>query len=164
MTRDEQIAELQKMGSGKLLYLAKPGLVFIVAVLIIAGAFLGKPVFYAAAAAAGLVTLAVWLTTPHILNAARGLNKGFKQSGAVEISLHTWPDGEKEQESYQGVIFVDHQPLWQMNFVQPRGWEPEIGVHSVELAFIQGIEWPVIIILKEGLLYPGSKPRRPAGF
>lgn len=163
LTRDEQIARLSKTGSLKLLKLAKPGFVFITGGFIITGAITGNPVFYAAAAAAGLLTLAVWVTAPHIHNAAQGLSEGVRQNGEVEIGIHLWPDGEREHESYRGLISMNRQPLWEMDFAQPAGWTPVIGKQQATLVFIRGISWPVVLILENGLLYPGGKPRRAGG-
>ena len=164
MTRQQQISDLIKLGSRGFLHAAKPVLVIIVAAFIILGAITGRPVFYAVALIAGLLTFAVWQTTPHMLNAAMGLRKGICQSGRVEILLHRWKAAESEHESYRGIISQDGQPLWQMDFVQPRGWIPAIGPHPAELYFIQGVEWPVVLVLQDGILYPGSKPRRPGEF
>ena len=58
---------------------------------------------------------------------------------------------------------MDSQPLWQMEFVTPQNWQPGEGKHSAQLAFIRGVEWPVVILTSEGLLYPRLKPRRASG-
>jgi hypothetical protein len=50
----------------------------------------------------------------------------MKQNGDVEISIHQWTDAESNQyESYHGLILMDNQPLWQMEFVQPQNWQPK---------------------------------------
>lgn len=58
---------------------------------------------------------------------------------------------------------MDNQPLWQMEFVTPQNWQPGEGKYSAQLAFIRGVEWPVVIRTSEGLLYPRLKPRRASG-
>ncbi len=94
-------------------------------------------------------------------NAARGLAEGMKQTGAVDLRLHSWPEVDRQtHQTWRGVVFMNHQPLWEMDFVQPDGWEPSPGVHPAELAFIRGVAWPVVLILEDGILYPGGKPRR----
>lgn len=160
LTRDEQIAELKRMGSGKLFYWARPGMFVLVAGLGLIGSFTGNPAFYATMIFAGLVALAVWLITPHMIHAVRGLREGVKQNGTVLISRRQWSDGGSNHESYQGLISMNNQPLWEMDFVQPQGWEPVEGLYQAELAFIRGVEWPVVLLTDDGLLYPNSKPKR----
>lgn len=164
MTLDEQIAELARMGSGKIMDLARPGAVVLAAVLVLAGAASGNLVFYGIALVFALLAFAIWQISPHISNAAKGLREGLKQDGAVEISINLWTDGESNHyESYDGLISMDGQPLWQMVFVTPQNWQPVEGKHSAQLVFIQGVEWPVVVLTRDGLLYPRWKPRRTSG-
>ena len=164
MTLDEQITELRRMGSGRILYWARPGVVVLSAGLVLAGVFTGNLVFYGIAIAFALVAFAIWNTTPHIGNAARGLEEGVKQDGDVKIRIHQWTDAELSQyESYNGMILMDNQPLWQMEFVQPQNWHPKEGRYPAELFFIRGVEWPVVLITSDGLLYPRLKPGRVPG-
>lgn len=164
MTIDEQIAELTRTGSGAILRLARPGVLVAVAGFVLAGAWTGHPVFYGMALAFTLIAFAVWQTTPHICNAARGLREGLRQKGAVEITISRWTDAESNtHETYRGLVSMDQQPLWQMEFVTPENWQPETGVFSAELAFVRGVEWPVVILTDNGLLYPRLTPRRASG-
>jgi len=152
------------MGSGRLLYWARPGVVALSAGLVLAGVFTGKLVFYGMAIAFSLIAFAIWQTTRHISDAARGLREGIKQKGDVEISIHQWTDAESNQyESYKGMILMDNQPLWQMEFVQPPNWQPKEGRYPAELIFICGAEWPVVLLTRDGLLYPRLKPERVPG-
>lgn len=163
-TIDGQIAELTRMGTGKIMLAVRPGVVIIAAGLALAGAFSGNPVYYGIALAFALVGFAIWQTTPHIINAARGLTEGLKQNGDVEIGIRHWTDGgPNTYESYEGLILMDNQPLWQMEFAQPRSWQPKEGRYPAELAFIRGVEWPVVLQTGEGLLYPRAKPVRASG-
>jgi len=127
---------------------------------VLAGVLTGNPVFYGIAFVLVLIGFVIWRVTPHIHNAARGLKEGLKHSGAVEIRIDHWTDAESNQhESYQGIILMDKQPLWQMELATPQDWRPIAGIYSAQLAFIPGIEWPVAIITSDGVLYPRLKPR-----
>ena len=164
MIVDEQISELTRMGSGSIMTLARPGAVMLVAGFVLAWAFTGNLVFYGIALAFAFIAVAIWQTIPHISNAARGLREGLKQSGSIEISIHRWTDAESNHhESYQGIISMNNQPLWQMEFVTPQNWQPTEGKYSAQLAFIRGVDWPVVILVGEGLLYPRLTPRRVSG-
>lgn len=164
MTLDEQIAELTRTGSGTIIHLARPGVLIAVAGFVLAGAWTGNPVFYGMALAFALIAFAVWQTTPHIRNAARGLREGLRQKGAVLITIHLWTDAESNaHEAYRGLVSMDHQPLWQMEFVTPQNWQPEAGKYPAELAFVRGVEWPVVILTDDGLLVPRLTPRRASG-
>lgn len=160
MTLDEQIAELSRMGSGKVMNLARPGVVLLIAGLALAGSLTGNPAFYAISLAFTLIAFAVWRTTPHLVNAARGLKEGIRQNGEVEISIRHWKDADSnDYKSYRGIIAMNHQPLWLMEFVIPQNWQPAEGKHPAQLVFISGVEWPVVILTGDGLLYPSSKPK-----
>jgi len=164
MTLDEQMTELRRTGSGRILYWTRPGVVVVSAGLVLAGAFTGNLVFYGIPIVFALITFAIWNTTPHISNATGGLREGMKQNGAVEISIHQWTDAESNQyESNQGRILMDNQPLWQMEFVQPQNWQSKEGRYPAELVFIGGVEVPVVLLASDGLLYPRLKPRRIPG-
>jgi hypothetical protein len=164
MTLDEQMTELTRMSSVRILYWARPAVVVLSAGLVLAGTFTGNPVFYGIALAFALIAFAIWNTTPHISNAARGLREGMKQNGDVEIGIHQWTDAESNQcESYNGLILMDNQTLWQMEFVQPQNWQPKEGRYPAELVFIRVVEWPVVLLTSDGLLYPRLKPRRVPG-
>ena len=117
LTIDEQIADLRKTGSNRLLPLIRPAATAIAAGLIVAGIAGGHLAFFAAAGVAGIVALAAGLPVPHILNAVRGIDSGWKLSGVVEITVHEWPNEDStKMESCQGLIFQDNQPLWHMDF------------------------------------------------
>ncbi len=161
MTLDEQIAELTRAGSGTLWELARPGAVLLAAGLALAGAFTRNPVFFGIALAAAILAYAVWQTAPHIANAARGLREGVKQQGMVEIFLHQWKDAESNvHESFEGRISMDGRTMWEMEFVTPQHWQPREGSYPAQLAFVRGVEWPVVVLMREGLLVPRLKPRR----
>ncbi len=145
--------------------LARSGTALLTAVLLLTGAFTGNPVFYGTAAFAALITFAIWQTTPHMRNAARGLKEGFRQNGTVEISIQQWtgPDSNRH-ESCHGLIAMDDQPMWQMEFVTSMHWKPAQRKYCAQLVFIPDVQWPVVILTDDGLLYPRLKPRRADGF
>lgn len=161
MTLDEQIEELIRSDSGKITRLARVGTVVVMAGVVLTGAFSGNPVFYGIALIFALPAFAIWRFSPNISSAARGLKEGLKQDGAVEIYIDHWTDAEANRyESYRGLVLMDNQPLWHMEFVTPQSWQPAEGPHFAQLVFIRGVEWPVVILTREGLLYPRWKPRR----
>jgi len=165
MTVDKQITELTRTGSGIIIDMARWGTAVLTSFLLLAGVFTGNPVFYGIAAFTALVTFAIWQTTPHLHNAARGLKEGFRQNGTVGISMRQWTDPDSHRhESCHGLIAIDNQPLWQMEFVISQHWQPVEGKYRAQLVFTPGVEWPVAILTEEGLLYPRLKPRRADGF
>jgi hypothetical protein len=158
MTVDEQIAELTRQVSGQGLRAVFPALVFAVAGLVVAGAWTENPVLYAAAGVGAVLTFAVRQVVPHLSNAALGLREGWRQEGTVEIGISRWKDAESnEYETYEGRIAVAGQPLWEMEFAQPRNWQPVQGRFEARLVFQRGVAWPVTA---DGLLYPRVRPRR----
>lgn len=161
MTLDDQIADLTRKGSGAAMRIARPLAVLIAVSSVLAGVYTGHLAFYGVALVFALLAFAIWQTSPHIHNAVRGLREGLKQNGTVEISVHQWRDAESNSyDSYDGLILMDNQPVWQMEFVTPQNWQPVEGRYSAQLAFIRGVEWPVVILTSDGLLYPRFKPKR----
>jgi len=165
MTVDQQITELTRTGSGEIIDLGRQGAAGLTVVLFLTGAFTGNMVFYGVAGFFAIITFAIWQITPHILNAARGLKEGFRQNGTVEISIQRWTGPDSHRcESFHGLIAMDNQPLWQMEFVTSQHWPPADGKYSAQLVFIPGVEWPVVILTCDGLLYPRLEPRRADSF
>ncbi len=161
MTPEEQIAELTRRGSRTLWELARPATVLLALALALAGAFTRNPVFFGIALACAVLAFAVRQTAPHIANAVRGLREGIKQQGAVDILIRHWTDAESNvHESFQGMIAMNGQTMWKMEFVTPESWQPREGSFPAELFFVRGVEWPVVILTRDGLLYPRRKPRR----
>jgi hypothetical protein len=158
---DEQIADLRKTGSNRLLPLIRPAAAAIAAGLILSGIASGHFAFFAVAGVAGIIALTAGLPVPHIRNAVKGIDRGWKIIGVIEITVRQWPneDGAK-MESCQGLIFKDNQPLWRMDFGVPGTWQPAAGKYPAQLIFIPGVDWPVVLITEEGVLYPRSKPGR----
>lgn len=162
MTLDEQINELTNSVSPDLLALVRPGIVLVVAGVVITGSLTGNPAFYATGLFLALLALAIRQVTPHIRNAIKGLREGIRQSGSVDITIRQWQDAENNShEDYSGRIMLDRQPLWQMDFATPQHWQPEKGQYPAQLVFIRGVEWPVLILTENGLLYPASRPKHP---
>jgi hypothetical protein len=159
LSREEQIAELKSMESGLLLHWARPVLIGLSVGLLLMGYFTGIFVYYIIAIVLGVAVLIVGQITPHISNAVRGMSEGKKQNGSVMVSIKQWLVEGSDHESYHGLISMDNQPLWQMEFVQPQ-WQPVEGVYQAELVFICGVDWPVVILTSDGLLYPRYKPQK----
>ncbi|HPL97861.1 MAG TPA: hypothetical protein PLB14_07640 [Smithellaceae bacterium] len=161
MTVEEQTQKLIQTGYGETLKNIRYGAVMAAAGLVLAGTFTGNPVFYGIAAAAAVVSFALWKITPHINNAARGLKEGMRQEGAVEISVVQWKDAEANlHEAYRGLILVDQRPVWRMEFAAPDGWQPAAGVYPAQLVFLIGVAWPVAVVTSDGILYPCARPKR----
>jgi hypothetical protein len=94
-------------------------------------------------------------------NATRGLKEGVRQNGAVEISIQLWTDPDSH---CHGLIAMDNQPVWQMEFETSMHWQPTQRKYCAALVFIPGVKWSVVILTDGGPLYPRLKPSRVDGF
>ena len=99
-----------------------------------------------------LLALLVINARPQILNACRALESGNKVNGIAEISIESPLDSDR----YYAELFPNSGPAWKIEFI-PQGWRPVRGQIKVEMIFIAGVDWPVLIIGPKGIFYPRDK-------
>ena len=160
LSRDEQIEKLKQLKYAVFLPWMAPALVSATVALVLSGAFSGQIGFYLAASLTGFAALAAHLAIPYRHYAARGLLQGVRLNGTIEIAKRKWTIDAQGFESFTGCVSMDNRPMWQIDFAQPDGWEPILGIHPAELVFIRGKDWPVAALLEGGILYPSGRPKR----
>jgi hypothetical protein len=111
-----------------------------------------------AAVFVAVVTWSAWQTSPHIRNAIQALRSGRQIDGNVFISISEWSDSR----SYHARIEDSHQGGWSFEFI-PQGWHPSEGNFEATLYRIEGVPWPALVVLKEGILFPSSIPKEEVG-
>jgi hypothetical protein len=157
MTPAEQLNMLRRMGIGARISGLKTVLSALLAGLLLAGVMTDSPPFFMAAFFVAVVTWSAWQTSPHIRHAVQALQSGRRINGNVSISISEWSDSR----SYRARV-EDPQGSWSFEFI-PQGWHPSEGRFEAALYRVDGVPWPALIVLKEGILFPRSIPQENAG-
>lgn len=141
------------MGSIPLLKWTKRAFLLLTVATVAAGAAKGLPWLYLAAAFLLLCALSAHQATPHILNATQGLKKGRRTTTAVMVD-DVYDSTDKKIET------LDEDPFCWRFMSRPQGWAPKAGLCQAQLYWIDDVEWPVLVVLDRGLLYPYDTPQR----
>jgi hypothetical protein len=123
--------------------------------LAIAGILSWHPMPFMIAFFVALLALASRETTPHIANAAKALESGSKRAASVEVSIPETSDTTR----YYAVVRVSDALHWRMEFTV-WGWKPREGTFQAEVFHIRGVEWPVLLQMEQGILFPRYTPQR----
>ena len=153
LTRDQQLKILIDMGTDTFLNRFTLGLIILTISLTIVGLITLHPAFFMVAAFIGVVAYSAWQTSPHINNAVKGIAKGTRTCGEVSFSITRWSDSD----TYIATIVSGCGQPWKFEFI-PQGWTPVEETAEAELVFISGVEWPVLLLTSNGLLYPRYTP------
>ncbi|MGB7203379.1 MAG: hypothetical protein WBD16_14120 [Pyrinomonadaceae bacterium] len=155
MTPNEQIETLRKMAGGRRMAWLARGCGVAAFAFVVAGFWTGQPVWFAVAAFVAVVAWSSWQTSPHVLNAARALDAGYKSDGNVVVTITEWSDSP----TYHATVPADDVSNWRFEFI-PIGWTPTEGDNQAILFRIKDVEWPVLLQFERGIAYPRSKPKR----
>lgn len=153
MTPAQQIDAIQKMARRGLAVWLMRGSAVMTIGLFVGGLYTGHPIYFMLFVFSLAVAYSVRQTTPHILNAAKALESGSRVKGTIHIAVTQWSDSP----AYHATVEVSPSRKWRFEFV-PLGWSPAEGNHDAVLFGIQGIDWPALVQVEQGVLYPRQKP------
>lgn len=128
-------------------------LLLIVLGLIVAGVWSRHTAYFAVSAIVALIAISSWRASAHLRNAAKGAAEGRRVQGEVQIDVTEWTD----EPTYHATVKGADQRLWQFEFI-PQGWTPRAGKVPAEFRLIPGVDWPVLILTHDGILYPRRAP------
>ena len=152
LSREQQLKNLIAMGKEPFLRKFKYGLILLTIGLTIGAIITLHPFAFMGAAFVGIVTFSACQTTPHIHNAVKGFTEGVRLPGEVSFSITRWSDSD----TYHATIISGVKP-WNFEFI-PQGWVPTSGKTEAELVYIDGVEWPVLLLTAQGILHPRYTP------
>ena len=95
--------------------------------------------------------------TPHQDNARLALDHFASVTGSVRIVVTT-DDGT---DTCTASLRDQQGRDWSFGF-HATEWKPQTGDHAAEFRYIDGIDWPVLVITAAGILYPDSTPKQEA--
>ncbi len=163
LTREQQIANLRVLGEGGLIR----GTIIGSALLAVAGfsffAYADGDTGRVAGLFAGLcgvlLCLVAALGRPELRRAAAATRRGRREPASIEL----FPDPEDaDAGTRRGELrpLSRHAPRWQMTFARTDGWTPPEGELPVEAVYLSDVAWPVLLLHRDGLLVPRSRPVR----
>jgi hypothetical protein len=94
---------------------------------------------------------------PRLRDARQALDCYEAVSGRVRMVVTQ----DSDSYDYQAGVRDRQGNDWTFDF-SPQDWLPETGDHAAELRYIEGVEWPTLIVTEAGVLYPKSVPKRAA--
>ena len=154
MTPAKQIDAIQKMARRGVAVWLSRGLAVMAIGLFVGGLYTGHPIYYLLSVFSLVVAYSARQTTPHILNAAKALESGSSVKGTIHIEVTQWSDSPV----YHATVQVPPSRKWRFEFI-PLGWSPTEGNHEARLFCIQDVDWPALVQVEKGVLYPRQKPR-----
>ena len=154
LSRDQQLDQLRQTGRGNLLEYAGTGSLALAAALVIAGWYLDWVALYVIAIVVGIVAVTTFTTMSNVRNAYVGERRGARTRGHVQITVT--PGAETT--SYSAAV-RERGERWSFEFV-PIEWQPVAGEREAQVVHLKGVDWPVLVIVDDGILVPRYKPKR----
>ena len=154
MKPEEQLHSLRQMTSSNLVEWLFRGSAGLSAVCLIAGIQTSWPPYYMLAAFLALIALNAYQTAPNIRRAVRAIDSTNRTTACITIEVESWTDSQ----SFHAIVPASSGRTWKFEFI-PQGWNPTAGTVEVELRFIPEVEWPALLITKEGIIHPRYKPK-----
>ena len=154
MTPEEQMQSLRQMASDGLIKWLSRGAICLSVLCFVVGIQTDLPPYYMFAAFLGLLALASYQTAPHVRRAALAIDSSSRTNAIIEIAIDSWSDSQ----SFHAVVPISSTRTWKFEFI-PQGWKPSAGTVEAELRFIPGVEWPTLLITKEGIIHPRYEPK-----
>ena len=153
MAPAQQIDAIQKMARrGVAVWLTRVSAVMTIG-LFIGGLYTEHPIYFMLTVFSLAVAYSARQTMPHILNAAKALESGSRVKGTIHIAVTQWSDSHV----YHATVQLSPSRKWRFEFI-PLGWTPVEGNHEAVLFGIQGVDWPTLVQVEQGVLYPRQRP------
>lgn len=102
-----------------------------------------------------LVAYSAHQTGPHIRAASKAIRSGTRSDGEVRIEIDSSSDSEK----YFATVAGKNSFSWRFEFI-PLDWKPIEGQSRAMLYTLRGMDWPALIEVEGGVMYPRYTPSR----
>lgn len=154
LTREQQIEKLRQMGGGSFGQWTGPGTLVIAGGLAIGGWVMSWVALYVVAAFFAVVGFTSFTTMQNVRNAVRGEREGARTHGRVQITVIAGTDAP-----IYSAAARDRGVRWSFEFV-PLDWTPVAGDTEAQLVYVRGVEWPVLLLVENGIIVPRYRPKR----
>jgi hypothetical protein len=157
MNPEQQIEAIQNMARrrapGWLMWM----LAMFSGLLLLVGLYTRDAPYFIGFALLALVAYSAHKTTPHINAAARAITNGERNAAVIYVEIARWSDSD----TYYVSVPAKEGGRWRFEFI-PLGWQPTAGEHRATVYRLPGLEWPVLVSIKEGVMYPRCTPSKEA--
>lgn len=128
------------------------------AALLALGLYTKEPFYFMFMIVPLLMVLSTRQTGPHIRAASEAIRSGTQSGGEVTIEVDSSSDSEK----FFVTVASKSSSTWRFEFI-PLGWTPIEGQTRATLYTLRGLQWPALIEVKGGIMYPRYKPMQVSG-
>jgi len=149
LTPREQIDKLQQSSNILASRGFNIGLAVLAIILLIAAIITKHPVLIMLCVFSGVVAIGSRSSKRHLKNAATSMAHGTPIKGNTMISIEV-PLGD---DRFYATIDGRDNKSWKIEFI-PQGWRPQEGSESVTVYYLDGIDWPTLIVGQDGIMVP----------
>ena len=111
------------------------------------------------AGCSALLMVACALSAGHLRNAARATRAGRRERAVLQLQQ---PEDNDERQFHGRLQLLTGERAWEMDFAPVSGWLPQADELIVDVVFLADIQWPVLVLSDQGLLWPRTSPKRVA--
>ena len=151
----KQMEAIHSMARGGLMRWLKWFSIVLFAVLAALGIYTGKPPYFMFMILPVLIAYSAHQTGPHIRAASQALQAGNKSEGLIMIEIEQSSDSER----FYVAVAPEPSREWRFEFI-PLGWKPVAGQTRATLYTLPDLDWPALIEVEGGVMYPRYKPKR----
>lgn len=155
MNPEQQIQAIQSMARRRTPSWLKWMLVMFSGFLLLAGLYNHDAPYFIGFAILALVAYSAHKTAPHIDAAAQAVASGERNVAVIHIDIASWSDSD----TYYVSVPAKEGGRWRFEFI-PIGWQPTAGEHRATVYNLPGLEWPALVSIKEGVMFPRNIPSR----
>ncbi len=155
MTVDEQIRMLQKFGNPEFMQKCAIGLALLCCAMLALAYYKHEFFFIMLALMFALFGFANRKIARNAIWAAKAWRTGYSTAGEIILSVKT----DDDSTIYTGVVRDTQHKAWEMRFGKPPGWEPQAGKQAAKLYYVTEAQWPVLIVMTQGILVPSKSPK-----
>lgn len=150
----KQMEAIHSMARNCLMHWLKWFSITLAAVLLTVGLYTRQPPYFMFLILPLLIAVSAHCTRPHIRTASDAIRSGCQSSGVVKIEV----DSSSDSERFYATVATEPSRTWRFEFI-PLGWKPFEGQTQATLYTLPGLEWPALIEVEDGVLYPRYKPK-----
>ena len=127
-------------------------------VLLAVGQYTKQPSYFIFMILPLLIAFSAHQTGPYVRAASEAIRSGTQRGGEVKIEI----DSSSDSDRFFATVAGKQSCAWRFEFI-PLGWKPIEGQTQATLHALRGSEWPVLIEVDGGVMYPRYKPKQVSG-
>ena len=154
MNTREQKNAIHSMARGGLMHWLKWFSLVLCAVLVALGLYTSQPPYFMFMIFPALMAYSAHQTGPQIRAASQAMRSGNQSEGLVRVEIEPSSDSE----TFYATVAIEPSREWRFEFI-PLGWMPVAGQIRATLYTLHGLDWPALIEVEGGVMYPRYAPK-----